>query len=300
MSTSPRDNADVSEESSDRPAKRLKITFKQEKSQEDFSIKREDSVDEVLPSPNARMSRSGRAIKAPTAYVPSPVPVTVPGKRQRSARKKMANIICAKCDRGTTPKSNPIVFCSGCESTWHQKCHYPEIPDDAILDEDKEWHCHRCVHRQRRSTGTRPPKAQEPNTPVQQKGLSEFGSASMNTDEKRAYFSRLSHAQLVDLLVDISSKNPELTMPSAASIVQQKTFSPVPTSPKPKVEDEEGYRKHPRAGHGFALSKEPSDLDILKEDPASKTFSHTLNLSDSSTPRRVWGQVTTFGRYLLG
>jgi hypothetical protein len=121
----------------------------------------------------------------------------------------------------------------------------------------------------------------------------------MNTDEKRAYFSRLSHAQLVDLLVDISSKNPELTMPSATSIVQQKTFSPVPASPKPKVEDEEGYRKHPRAGHGFALSREPADLDILKEDPALKTFSHTLNISDTSTPRRVWGQVTTFGRFLL-
>jgi hypothetical protein len=122
----------------------------------------------------------------------------------------------------------------------------------------------------------------------------------MNTDERRAYFSRLSHAQLVDFLVHISSRNPELTMPFTASIAQQKTFSPVPASPRPKVEDDEGYRKYPRAGHGFALSREPADLDILKEDPESKTFSHVLKVSDLYTPRRVWGQVTTFGRYLLG
>ena len=64
MSTIHQDNAEVSEESSGRPAKRLKITFKQEKSENDFAIKREGSVDEVLPSPNARMSRSGRAIRA--------------------------------------------------------------------------------------------------------------------------------------------------------------------------------------------------------------------------------------------
>lgn len=299
MTNSARENADASEESSDRPAKRLRITFKQEKSQEDYSIKREGSVDEVLPSPNARTSRSGRAIKAPTAYVPSPVPVPPAGKRHKAARKKIANIICAKCDRGTTPKSNPIVFCSGCESTWHQKCHDPEIPDDAIVDEDKEWHCYRCTRRQRRSTGSRLARGQEPNTPTQQKGSFESGGTPSTVDERRAYFSNLTHAQLVDLLVDISSKRPDIKMPYDSTI-QQKPFSPRPASPRPKFEDEEGYRKHPRAGHGFALPQNPADLDILKEDPSSKTFSHSLSASTSSTPKRVWSQVTTFGRYLLG
>lgn len=297
MSNSPRDHAEGSEASSDRPSKRLKITFKQERPQDDFAIKREDSVDEVLPSPNNRMSRSGRAIKAPTAYVPSPV--AAPGKRQKSTpRKRLVNIICAKCDRGTSPKSNPIVFCSGCESTWHQKCHDPEIPDDAIVDEDKEWHCHRCV-RPRRSTGTRPIKPQESNTPIQQRGQFELGGAVMNVEERRAYFASLPYAQLVDLLVDISSKSPDIKIFPAAMALQ-KPFSPVPASPKLKGEDEEGYRKHPRAGNGFALSQDPAELDILKENPASQTFSHVLNVSEASTPKRVWHQVTTFGKYLLG
>lgn len=289
----------MSEEPSGRPAKRLRITFKQEKSENDFAIKREGSVDEVLPSPNARMSRSGRAIRAPTAYVPSPIPVAAPGKRQRSARKKLANIICVKCDRGTTPRSNPIVFCSGCDLTWHQKCHDPEIPDDAILDEDKDWHCYRCTRRQRRSTGTRTSKSQEHPATSQQRGVSEVAVSSMSADRKRAYFSGLSHAQLVDLLIDVSSKVPDLRVPST-SLGQQRSFSPAPASPKPKQEDEDGYRKYPRAGHGFVLPSDPADLDIMKEDPQLKTFSYSLNASDPLTPKRVWTQFANFGKFLLG
>ncbi|KAJ5575445.1 hypothetical protein N7450_009344 [Penicillium hetheringtonii] len=299
MSTVPHDNAAMPEESSGRPAKRLKITFKQEKPDDEFAIKREGSIDEVLPSPNARMSRSGRAIRAPTAYVPSPVPVAAPGKRQRSARKKLANIICVKCDRGTTPKSNPIVFCSGCDLTWHQKCHDPEIPDEAILDEDKDWHCYRCTRRQRRSTGIRPLKPQEQSIFAPQRGVSEVAVSSMSADKKRAYFSGLSHAQLVDLLVDISSRVPDIRVPFT-SLGQQRSFSPVPASPKPKQEDEDGYRKYPRAGHGFVLPSDPADLDIMKEDPQLKTFSYSLNVSDTFTPKRVWTQVANLGKYFLG
>ncbi|OQD76300.1 hypothetical protein PENDEC_c004G06212 [Penicillium decumbens] len=36
------------------------------------------------------------------------------------------------------------------------------------------------------------------------------------------------------------------------------------------------HRAYPKAGNGFALSSDCTDLDILKEDPESKTFSHGM------------------------
>ncbi|KAJ5085368.1 hypothetical protein N7532_010139 [Penicillium argentinense] len=283
-------------ELADRPGKRPKIAASKELPQEDAAVKNEDSAEEVLPATNTtRISRSGRAIKAPTAYAPSPAPVST--KRHKpGTRKRTTNIVCAKCDRGTSPKSNPIVFCDGCEATWHQKCHDPIISDEVITDEAKEWHCYACDRRRRRSNRG---KLQESTAPVQQEVVLGPKDEANGAALKRAYFGSLTHIQLVDLLVDISFKHPELNI--GPPNVLQKTVSPKAASPKVKAdaEDEEGYRKHPRAGNGFALPQGPEDLDILQEDPESTTFSHLMNFPVAASAGQMWRDLKRAGNALF-
>lgn len=52
--------------------------------------------------------------------------------------------MCKVCLRGTSPASNMIVFCDGCNTPYHRYCHHPPI-EQAVVDEvDKEWYCKQC------------------------------------------------------------------------------------------------------------------------------------------------------------
>ncbi|KAJ5672293.1 hypothetical protein N7507_001420 [Penicillium longicatenatum] len=106
------------------------------------AIKREISHldQDVTNVPETRTSRSGRALKAPTMYEPA----TAASRKGKRATKKEANITCVKCNRGSSPSNNMIVFCDGCNDTWHQKCHDPTIDDHVVQVADAEWRCHKC------------------------------------------------------------------------------------------------------------------------------------------------------------
>jgi ribosomal protein L37AE/L43A len=112
--------------------------------------KREDEDDEDSDSsevitPVTTVTKSGRSILKPTSFVPPPHSPPTATKRKRPFRQRNPeNAVCKTCLRGSSPASNMIVFCDGCNSPYHRYCHKPPI-DQAVVDEvDKEWHCRNC------------------------------------------------------------------------------------------------------------------------------------------------------------
>lgn len=177
----------------------------------------------VAPGPaTTHTSRTGRVVKPPTSFAPAPTPAA--GKRKPGFRKKEANILCVHCGRGSSPNSNQIVFCDGCNATWHQKCSDPPIPDEVIEVRDKEWFCASCKPVQPPSTKKQPSKAagkkkttteksapKVQHQPRQTPGL-DVGGNQFTTNEQRGYLAALSHAQLVELVVNIAAQNPSVAI----------------------------------------------------------------------------------------
>lgn len=102
-----------------------------------------DSSDEVTPI--ATMTKSGRNVQKPTSFVPPPPQSPTTNRRKRVYnRRNPENAVCKSCLRGTSPASNMIVFCDGCNTPYHRYCHKPPI-DQAVIDQvDKEWYCSQC------------------------------------------------------------------------------------------------------------------------------------------------------------
>ena len=96
-------------------------------------------------TPVATTTKSGRSIQKPTSFVPPPPsPTTTTSKRKRTFRRNPQSAVCKICLRGTSPASNMIVFCDGCNTPYHRYCHHPPI-DQAVVDEvEKEWYCRQC------------------------------------------------------------------------------------------------------------------------------------------------------------
>lgn len=223
------------------------------------AIKREMSHPDVTNVPETRTSRSGRALKAPAMYEPA----TAASRKVKRASKKEANITCVKCHRGSSPSNNMIVFCDGCNETWHQKCHDPMIDDHVVQVADAEWRCHKCKPAQERVTAPQKEKAPVPQkgkmpaplkekafvpqkgkapaprkgkatnlpketAPASQKRMRKpfahprLGRAGVpprfckgeeySIDARRAYLSQLSHAELVELAVNVSIENSHIAM----------------------------------------------------------------------------------------
>jgi hypothetical protein len=236
---------------------------------DDDNIKADDSSsDESEMAPIATKTKSGRQVNRPSLYVPAPEPKPIAKlptpetpngtgpngsakKRKKVYRKngKELNVTCARCQRGTSPGNNMIVFCDECNGAWHQFCHDPPIAKEVIDIKEAEWFCIEC----------RP--ASLPTNEVIQKPLpalklritrkaaippmeastdSRLGGERFSTDDRRGYLSSLSHAALVDLLVDISERNPTVPMfPYNLHDLQQSKFvmtaTPVnnPSQPEP-------------------------------------------------------------------
>ncbi|KAJ5710009.1 hypothetical protein N7493_009601 [Penicillium malachiteum] len=182
----------------------------------------------------ARTSRSGRALKAPKVYAPDP---TASATGKRPTRKKAA-IVCVKCHRGNSPNTNMIVFCDGCDATWHQRCHDPPIDDQVVLEKDSTWLCRSCSPVQR-STPARPAKAKKVKRihPRLQSGPRlEVPGGELPVDKRRAYLSRLSHAELVEIAVEVSVNNPQVPMfPSNMAELPTSQFVATQTSPDPSA-----------------------------------------------------------------
>ncbi|EAW08107.1 putative PHD finger domain protein [Aspergillus clavatus NRRL 1] len=223
----------------------------------------DSSSDESDIAPTATQTKSGRQVNRPSLYVPpasSPAAVrangvptngldtTAPRKRRRVNRKiKEVNINCIHCQRGNSPVSNAIVFCDGCNRAWHQLCHDPPINPEVVAVAEKEWHCQECkpvpisivqptVVRsnpdlQARLSG---PSLHPPVTVPR----IEAGGESFPAGERRGYLSSLSHATLVELLMNISNQNPSLPMyPSDLRGLQSSQFPFEPHIPSASASD---------------------------------------------------------------
>ena len=102
-----------------------------------------DSSDEITPI--ATMTKSGRSIQKPTSFVPPPPsPTTNKRRRHYTNRKNPESAVCKVCLRGTSPASNQVVFCDGCNAPYHQWCHKPPIPNSVTEEVEKEWFCAEC------------------------------------------------------------------------------------------------------------------------------------------------------------
>lgn len=135
-------------------------------------------------------------------------PVTAKKIRRPYKRKRMnrqVNIVCTGCYRGNSPSNNLIVLCDGCDDSWHQQCHNPNISDEVIEIPDMDWFCTKCNPSQRPKV-TKPP-AKKPGRPKKTM-LSHTSQSQYSEEERRSYLSSLPHDALVQLLLKISTDWP--------------------------------------------------------------------------------------------
>lgn len=166
--------------------------------------KREDgsdgeSSDSEVATPVVTMTKSGRNIQKPTSFVPPPPSPTTTTKRKRPYRRNPESAVCKMCLRGTSPASNMIVFCDGCNTPYHRYCHQPPI-DQAVIDEvDKEWYCMPCER--------------ERIVPVPEEDVASFVSApSAPAEQRQKYFASLAPGMLVTLLTRATTLKPDLPL----------------------------------------------------------------------------------------
>ena len=202
----------------------------------------DSSSEESDVTPTATQTKSGRQVNRPSLYVPPvaspPVassrntaiafpatpdsnPATTPGtmarKRKRVVRKgKEVNVNCMHCQRGHSPLNNTIVFCDWCNKAWHQLCHDPSISDEVVQVKDKEWLCKLCKPEPQSTLKPRGVQnshyhmqSQIMRMPLEVPPL-EIGGAGFSEEDRRGYLSSLSHATLVELLVTLSDRNPDM------------------------------------------------------------------------------------------
>ncbi|KAK4541179.1 hypothetical protein LTR36_008253 [Oleoguttula mirabilis] len=160
-----------------------------------------DSDSSEVITPVATMTKSGRSVQKPTAFVPpaQPSPTSSSNKRKRTYRKNPESAVCKVCLRGTSPASNMIVFCDGCNTPYHRFCHHPPIDQSVIVEVDKEWYCKPCE--------------KERVVPVSEADIANFITASEAPMEQRQkYFASLSQGMLVTLLTKATTLRPDLPL----------------------------------------------------------------------------------------
>nr|POE89809.1 swm histone demethylase complex subunit phf1 [Quercus suber] len=158
----------------------------------------DDSDSSEVYTPAATQTKSGRAIQKPTVFVPPPPPSpAVNHKRKRTYRRNPESAVCKVCLRGTSPTSNMIVFCDGCNTPYHRYCHHPPI-DQSVVDQlDKEWYCRPCE--------------KERNLLASEVDVSKFVPANgASLEERQRYFLGLPPKLLVRLLTRATTLQPSL------------------------------------------------------------------------------------------
>ncbi|KAH9832366.1 PHD-finger [Teratosphaeria destructans] len=284
-----------------------------------------DSSEEIT-IPLETMTKSGRAVSKPTSYVPPPAPSPVTGvKRRKTYLKKPESAVCKVCLRGTSPATNMIVFCDGCNTPYHRYCHHPPIDQTAIDQVDKEWFCQTCE--------------KERVVPVADEQVANFiAAAGAPVEQRRKYFASLTPGMLVTLLTKATTLHPDLPVfapdfkpatpsmppptpgppainghghPKVAPAAQTNgvsTGTPVPSIPSARApagvpltdpdEDNPSYAEHPptypRPGHGLMnrLPPEKDDLQWLVEDDSKyHTFSHLYQVDPDAASSSLNGNM---------
>ncbi|KAF2765263.1 hypothetical protein EJ03DRAFT_331144 [Teratosphaeria nubilosa] len=284
-----------------------------------------DSSEEIT-TPLETMTKSGRAVSKPTSYVPPTAPSPITGvKRRKTYLKKPESAVCKVCLRGTSPATNMIVFCDGCNTPYHRYCHHPPIDQTVIDQVDKEWFCQKCE--------------KERVVPVAEEEVANFiAAAGASVEQRRRYFASLTPGMLVTLLTKATTLHPDLPVfapdfkpattsmppptpvpppinghgyPSAPPVAQTNgisTGNPVPSIPSATAaagvpltdpdEDNPSYAEHPptypRPGHGLMnrLPPEKDDLQWLVEDDSKySTFSHLYQVDAGAAGSSLNGSM---------
>ncbi|KAI9691372.1 MAG: hypothetical protein M1820_009709 [Bogoriella megaspora] len=123
-------------------------------------------------TPLTTTTKSGRNVQKPTQFAPSDPSPPQGTKRKRVGKRIFESSVCHVCKRGSSPNSNMIVFCDGCNTPYHQYCHDPPISGEVIRIVDKEWFCAPCMRSKEPSPPKVPAPVEAPNA-----------SASLSTDQ---------------------------------------------------------------------------------------------------------------------
>ncbi|KAK7206576.1 hypothetical protein BZA70DRAFT_274583 [Myxozyma melibiosi] len=153
-------------------------------------------------------TKSGRKVHKPQQF--DPLADTDGKKKSLFFRRDLQ--ICKVCQRGHSPDSNLIVFCDGCNDPYHQLCHSPPIGREYIEVAEAQWFCANCqakivVH-----------------APLET-GMT---GASLTQEEKRVYLLSLPPQQLVDLLLMVEARHPDIAIysPNTKKILSQRKSKP--------------------------------------------------------------------------
>ncbi|EFQ98232.1 hypothetical protein MGYG_01267 [Nannizzia gypsea CBS 118893] len=243
-------------------------------------------------------TKSGRQIHRPTMFTTEQVQKKSaspdanhqqpPRKRRRVYRKgKEVNVVCLRCDRGHSPRCNAIVFCDDCNAPWHQFCHDPPIGDDVISVKNKEWFCGECrpidtslnqtlkqngqIHHQNdlRSSASPSMQASGPQTPTL------LGGSQFTRVERKNYLSSLSHAALVNLLVNISDTRPDIPIfPANLNELNTSSFSSTASTISSSVA--------PNGSTGSSQQRKISGQPATSTPPSSKRPSESVPASTTN------------------
>ncbi|RKF62268.1 putative phd domain containing protein [Erysiphe neolycopersici] len=232
-----------------------------------------DDSDTVTKLP--KITQSGRHIVKPTQFVPATYENY--SRRRTPSRKAQEQALCKRCGRGHSPQNNMIVFCDGCNLPWHQNCHKPVIPDDAVLVESALWFCSECSQK----------KGINSDNEAIPKGMS---WARRSIEEKKAYLNAQTHSQLVALLLQATYLHPDIPLfpwpeTSKNQSQPQKTYSFCPYTP-PVVGSLSRSEGNPSA---------PIN-SIKKKQSLPPTQATIPNLPASSTPSIVFTQERAVSR----
>ncbi|KAI9654054.1 MAG: hypothetical protein M1831_005571 [Alyxoria varia] len=152
--------------------------------------------------------------------IPPPIPPTTPisgltaprGRRPKHS-KPPEFVLCRKCGRDYSPESNVIVFCDGCNVSWHQWCHDPPIPREVVEVEKMSWFCGGCANQRELE-----------QCPIdQRKGAEELGLTAEESTQQSKYLSTLPHSTLSTLLTQATAQKPDLPIfpPQTKSLLSQ-------------------------------------------------------------------------------
>ncbi|KAF2025255.1 hypothetical protein EK21DRAFT_76823 [Setomelanomma holmii] len=224
-----------------------------------------DISDSYTPLPTR--TKSGRSVNKPVAFVPT-IPEPTHGVKRRKSAKTMLAAKCKTCHRDVDPSNNRIVFCDACSTAYHQYCHTPPISNEVVTVLEKEWLCGPC-QRSKESVVA---------------GADELVSVeNLSVEEKRAYFSTLPHAKVVNLLVRATIRHPELPVfpPNIQSLIpntkaQQPSALPPQRFPRPQPQ----YQP-PSAFQHSSLVSPPNGHTPIGQTPQSHNFSSHSEMDPS-------------------
>ncbi|EEB08774.2 PHD finger containing protein Phf2 [Schizosaccharomyces japonicus yFS275] len=226
-------------------------------------------------------TKSGRKVHKPSHFDPLK---KFPTRRRGPGRRPMVAeaLKCSVCQRLHSPYKNRVVFCDGCNTTYHQLCHDPPIPDEFLESTKAEWFCNDCRRKKMKRSLVTGATGKELN---------------LTLAEKKSYLGNLPVSQLVDLLLLCEHYHPDLAVfsPNTLNILNnmnEKSAEPAQTNVPatidlsqnpPKITTratktkQKNQRKTEKANGspGFPLINSETDVLIMSEEEFLSTYTGT-------------------------